>query len=346
LGQNSLKKSNNINSVRRTQISKRVSTILKIGIGLAFLIFAFWRVDWAVFTRAIKNIHWTWFIFAILSIPVSLFFKVWRWRVLLKYHQIDIPLMKAISAYFVGAAVNILFFIRGGEIVRIGLAHQSEKNDLANITATIGLEKYFDLIMLIFSMLMISAFLPSIAIDRWARLSPLLVILSAFLLLAVLIGPTIWKKFSKSDFNRGLIGKISKQIEILINAVRWLRNPRKLIAIVAISLFIWLVMLSTNMLLFHALGLILNWQAAGLVLVLVYIGVLPALMPGNIGPFIYFAQLALVPFSVNNEQALAFAILLFAIVTMPPLIIAGISLMLPGTREKPEPSRLSEKINL
>ena len=64
-------------------------------------------------------------------------------------------------------------------------------------------------------------------------------------------------------------------------------------------------------------------------LIFVYIGVLPALMPGNIGPFTYFAQLALLPFAVELSSAVAFAVLLYVIVNLPPLIIAGVMLLAP-----------------
>ncbi len=317
--------------MRKSGIITRFSTLIKFGLGLIFLFIAFWQVDWQVLKQALKHITWAWFLLATISVLVSLTLKVLRWRMLLKYHQINISLKQTISAYFIGAAVNIVLFIRGGEIIRIGWAHQPQKDDIANITATIGLEKYFDLIMLSFSLLTMSAILPSIAVDQWARLSPLLVVLSALLLIAALFGPLIWKRFNKPDGNKGLKSRVSRQIDLLMDAIQWLRSPGKLISIIAISVFIWLVMLSTNMFLFQALKLPSNWKAAGLVLVLVYIGVLPALMPGNIGPFTYFAQLALIPFSINSTQALAFAILLFAIVTLPPLIIAGFSLLTPGT---------------
>ena len=89
----------------------------------------------------------------------------------------------------------------------------------------------------------------------------------------------------------------------------------------------------TNLLLFRALNIHPGWQASGLVIVLVYIGVLPALMPGNIGPFTYFAQLALIPFGIGTSTALAFAVLLYGIVTIPPLFIAGVMLLFSRKKE-------------
>ena len=92
---------------------------------------------------------------------------------------------------------------------------------------------------------------------------------------------------------------------------------------------IWGLMWSTNLLLFKSLGLYLGGTAGGLVLVLVYIGLFPALMPGNIGPFYFFARLALLPIGIIQDQAVVFAVLLHAIVTLPPLLGGAVGLLIP-----------------
>jgi hypothetical protein len=83
----------------------------------------------------------------------------------------------------------------------------------------------------------------------------------------------------------------------------------------------------TNIILFKSLSIPLGGTAAGLVLIFVYIGVLPALMPGNIGPFYYFARLALLPFGILRDQAFVYAVVLHAIVTLPPLLGGAIGLL-------------------
>ncbi len=50
-------------------------------------------------------------------------------------------------------------------------------------------------------------------------------------------------------------------------------------------------------------------------------------MPGNIGPFYYFARLAVLPFGINHDQAFVFAVVLHAIVTLPPLLGGAIGLL-------------------
>ena len=84
----------------------------------------------------------------------------------------------------------------------------------------------------------------------------------------------------------------------------------------------------TNMVLFKSLSLQVPQIAGGLVLILGYIGVLPNLMPGNVGPFYFFVQLGLLPFGITQENGLAYTVILHAVVTGTPLVASAISMLL------------------
>jgi uncharacterized membrane protein YbhN (UPF0104 family) len=118
-----------------------------------------------------------------------------------------------------------------------------------------------------------------------------------------------------------------------VQASQWLRNPRKVYPAVLLTVLIWGVMWVTNLLLFKSLDLPLGGTAGGLVLILVYVGLLPALMPGNIGPFYFFARLAILPFGIINDQAFIYAVVLHAIVTLPPLLGGVIGLLIRPDRQ-------------
>jgi len=118
-----------------------------------------------------------------------------------------------------------------------------------------------------------------------------------------------------------------------VNTSMWLRQPKLVLLALVNTFLIWVVMWSTNLLLFRSLGIPFGGTAAGLVLVLVYIGLIPALMPGNLGPFYYFTQLSLIPFGLFQTQALSYAVILHAIVTLPPLLFGSVGLLIrPRTR--------------
>jgi uncharacterized membrane protein YbhN (UPF0104 family) len=166
-------------------------------------------------------------------------------------------------------------------------------------------------------------------------LYPLLIIMTILLLLAILFAPTLWRRFFPGESKTPWLAKVQRKLDQFLQASLWLREPSKLLPSLGITLLIWVVMALTNRLVLQSLAIDLGWDAALLVLMLVYFGVVRALMPGNLGPFAFFAQLALIPYAVPNERAVAFAIILYAIVTLPPLLISGLLLLLPN-RLKPE----------
>jgi len=119
-------------------------------------------------------------------------------------------------------------------------------------------------------------------------------------------------------------------VDRLVASSVWLRESRQVIRVLAMTVVIWGSMWATNMLLFKSMALPINSVAGGLVLVLGYLGVLPALMPGNVGPFYFFANLALQPFNIPKEAAVAYTTLLHATIILPPLIIGGLISLLSG----------------
>jgi len=318
--------------MKELQIRKKILQIIKILIGLLLLFFSFRSIDWSLFAESLLSASPILVLIAVISVVLSLGLKLWRWQLLLENFKVKIPFTRLVTAYFLGQAANILLVLRAGELVRIGWAHQAQDPDLVEITGTIALEKYLDLLMFVVSMLVVSTALPEIVQETIGTYQTLAIIASLGLLFGVLLGPWIWKRFFAGRLWNGWMRKVSDRLNGFINASKWLRQPKKVAILVLWSAIIWMVMGMTNWLLFESLKLSLGWQAAGLVLIFVYIGVLPALMPGNIGPFTYFAQLALLPFAVEMTSAVAFGVLLYGIVNLPPLLIAGVMLLNPKAK--------------
>jgi uncharacterized membrane protein YbhN (UPF0104 family) len=106
-----------------------------------------------------------------------------------------------------------------------------------------------------------------------------------------------------------------------------LKKPHILLIAFPLTLLSWLVMLSTNLALMQTLGFVAPFSASLVVLVLVHLGQIPKLMPGNVGPFYFFSMLALAPYGLATGHATAFTVLLHAIVNIPPLIGAGLYLL-------------------
>jgi len=314
---------------------RRLFTGIKILLGLGLLYLALLGVDWGELGRSLAQVRWGWLAAGAATVLAGLFVKVWRWWLLLAAYDERPPFVAVCRAFFVGQAGNILLPVRGGEVLRLGWLSGARQAAWGPATISIVLEKYLDGIFFALAATLVSAWAPDDYTARWG-VWPAVVSAAATLGLAVLVaaGPAVWRRLAPllerrtPPSWRRWLGRGGE----LLAASQWLRRPERTLPLLALTALAWGIMASTNWLLFRALGLQAGWRAAGLVLVLVYVGLLPGLMPGNVGPFYFFARLALLPFGVDGSPALACAVLLHAVVTLPPLLLAAVFLFLPGGR--------------
>ena len=296
---------------------KVLFVILKISAGVGLLILSIQGIQWGNLVRGMRSANLYILILAIISVMFGLGLQVWRWALFVNAYQIQASKSRIFIAYFTGQAANILLPLRGGEVIRAGYLY-TEPKTIPAVASTIFLEKYLDILALTTCSLLVSI---KLSFDNTSNIRGYLIPISAFLTIlltaAIIFGLAIIKRLKAS---KRLPNFLVDTLDLWAASSQWLKNPKKIYPGILLTIFIWGVMWLTNILLFKSLGLPLNGKAAGLVLVLVYIGLLPALMPGNIGPFYYFGRLALVPFGIHPDQAFLFAIVLHAIVTIPPLL--------------------------
>jgi uncharacterized protein (TIRG00374 family) len=312
-------------------IHPTIARWLRILIGLLFLYFALRGIGWKEIWTRMAGIHAGWLLMALLAVLVGLSLKIIRWGYLLRCYDIPFSSYKILRAFFTGQALNILLPFRGGEVVRLGYISQDKKTWIS-IGVTIGLEKYLDLVALTFTIIILMTSFWTQALEDYRRglLIGSLILTFGFGLF-LFLAPPVWDRWRENRAwqIKPAFHKMQQFFDLLINGARWIRQLRYSVFPLFLTVLIWLVMWGTNLLLFPALNLPVNLSAAGLVLVFLYIGLLPALMPGNIGPFYFFAQLALKPFSIPLEDASLYAILLHLLVTLPPLLAGGILHLIP-----------------
>jgi len=155
--------------------------------------------------------------------------------------------------------------------------------------------------------------------EAMAQLLPqvgaLLLIFLGLLLLVFILWPQLFPLIQR--YTGGSVSRMMERADETVLLWRdLLRNPRRTLPVFMLTALNWLLMWVMNLIMFKAVGIQLGGGAAALVLALVMVGLLPAVSPGNIGPFHFFATLGLRPFGVPVEQGMAFAILLHAVVTL------------------------------
>jgi uncharacterized membrane protein YbhN (UPF0104 family) len=307
-----------------------LQNLLKVLAGIFLLVISLWGVEWTQLNQSVDTISFLILLEVVCLMLGSLFLKVTRSFMLLKQFGVRISLGQTTEAFFLGQATNFLLPSRGGDILRVGYLSVGQPSLLPQVTAAIMLEKLLDLIALTIVALGVSTYLPT---DRafWVRswLLPLSALATIGLFTLIFLGPMILVKLRNgiSQVQHVWVKKILILLDQLVNSSLWLRNPRRLILSLLMTSLIWALMWWTNMILFDGFLLQVPLIAGGLVLILGYLGVLPNLMPGNVGPFYFFVQLAMDPFEIPQETGLAYTVLLHAIITVTPLVASGISLL-------------------
>ena len=315
----------------RSAATRLLLTAIKILIGMGLLYFSLSGIDWSLLVVQFESTDMLWLTIASMTVLLSLVLKVLRWSMLLRiadqsYSAIDIS-----GAYFLGQAANILLPFRGGELVRLGWLRSQHKGRTAHIGTTIVLEKYLDLMVL--AMILILVIVPLRDSGVQPDLVPVLVpviVISLLLVFGFWMFPSIWHKVKNMSFlpENKTIHWLTDRLDEWVADVLLMRDIKRWIQLTTISLVIWGIMCFTNIFLMRAVEISIDVRAGLLVLVFVYLGLLPGLMPGNLGPFYYFSGLALSFFDVTMAKKVAFSVLLHGIVTTPPLVAAGVFLII------------------
>ncbi len=301
---------------------------LRLGLGLLLFALSLREIDWPHLQAQLALAQPAWLWAALLSTLAGAGIKILRWDVLLAGSGLSArpSLLRLGGAFLLGQAANILLPFRGGEVVRIGWLAAEDRQDTLLAAVSVFVEKYLDLAALLLLALWLGPTLPIEFIERSRRwLAPLCLALSALLAAALWLGPRLWGPLSRSLARRpnGRWVGLLRRADGWAANLRALRRARVILPALGLTVLAWLVMLSTNLLVLRALGLSADVRAGSLVLALVYFGVAPALMPGNLGPFYFFAMLGLAPFGISQAERGAFAVILHALVTLPPLVLAG-----------------------
>lgn len=307
---------------------------IKIAIGVFLLVFSLSGISWQGVISVFGLIDMRWFILTVISILIGLSLKIVRWAVLLRNYEVRVAPRNIAGALFLGQAVNILLPIRGGEVARIGVIGIGAPESIVQIGITIGLEKLLDLITFLSLALVSFHYVPFINENRLTgSFIPLALGGLVILIFVVLFGFNFWPRIkSKIEGVSSPNWKWALQfVHRLITTSLWLRDLRRVWLIIFLTILIWVTMWSTNLFLLLSVRLPANLLAGVLVLVFGFLQVLPINMPGNVGTAYFFTKLSLQPFGYPIDTIAAYAILLHALITLPPMLFSAMYLLLIGS---------------
>jgi uncharacterized protein (TIRG00374 family) len=323
----------------RTPVSVRWGRLL-LGILLALVLLAvFFRgMDWEALGRALRGAH-PGPLAGLVAVTVVVYAaRAWRWSYLLSPLG-RVPYADLASATFVGFASGLLV-PRAGEILRPWLISRHHPIPTSAGFATIILERLVDLITVLVLFGLYLFVLPAPAAQAEGRLMELLKLggaatgAGALVILGVLLAlhanaERVVGLFERlvARTPRWLSAALGRALRAFSGGLSVLRAPAPhLLAILAQSLLIWLLIALGFHLNHLAFGLALPFRATFLLIAFLTVGVaIPT--PGMVGGFHTFYLLALTTvFGVDRATAAAAGIASHALTNLPVLVL-GLALL-------------------
>ena len=298
---------------------------LGILVGGLFLFLALRNIRFPDLLGALAQANALFIIVALGSVLATGLAKALRWKLLFFPRHRGLHLNKLFSVLFIGQTVNSVLPARLGEIARAYLVGELEKVSKSWTLGTIVVEKGLDSMMLL---LVMAALVPFVPLPVWIRSSGLtLVAVLAFLfLLLVLLAHKRGRLNSLIERTAHYIPLskrlgLSQKISLALQSLEPLKDWKATAGLLLLSLIVWALALSTNVLTLAAMNMSLPLWVSALLLVVLQVGSSIPTSPGRIGVFHYLCILTLSLVAVDRSRALGFALVLHLIVYAPMIIL-------------------------
>ncbi|MFQ5923581.1 MAG: lysylphosphatidylglycerol synthase transmembrane domain-containing protein [Anaerolineales bacterium] len=312
-----------------------IGVVSRIALGIGLLYLALREVELEAVSGALYTLDTRWLILATGTSISALVLKIWRWGIVVEAILPGRSRLQVARSFLIGQTANMMLPLRSGDAARAISITPITDPKFGGILAGIVAEKALDLIALAAAAALIITLIPAGMLHGvWIWLSGLAVFGLAATTAVILSHKGIWPRIQ--SYLERLPGawraRALMWVNSLIHGLKALYRCRRWRAVLALTGLVWLAMLLTNLALLKGLDMKASPAAGLLVLVFVHAGVSPGWMPGSLGPFYFFARLALDVLGYGPDGATAFAILLHAVAVLPTLLGTGMSLVLHGGR--------------
>lgn len=314
---------------------------LRFGLGLVVggvaLWFVFRDADLGGVRAALLAADVRWMVVALGSVVATVGVAVWRWRVLFHPDGGQLSWFDLASSLVIGQMLNIILPFRIGEITRAYWVSRAGGLPVGRALGTIGMEKLADLATLGAIALLLLAL---VAIPPWLRPSTYaLAGVSALALVGVRLlaarGSRLLNDVRRAAavLPRAVAHRVTELAATAFDASRVLDSRTASATVAMLSVLVLVLSASTNYFVFVAFGFDLPVLAAFVLFVALQIGLTIVSVPGNIGVFHYITVLTLGAYAVDQQVALAYAIVLY-VIALVPKILAGAALLALGPRAR------------
>ncbi len=284
-------------------------------------------LDWKEFGSEMRNIHWWWVSVAAVADICVYFVQGWRWSLLLNPIE-HIPVPRSVRAIYVGLFANEILPLRTGEIIRCYLQARWSSIPFSVALSSALIERIFDGIWLglcFFASVKLVPGLPRFLVDGAVLLTVVVMAGAALVALAMFHKQRAHAVLSSES-------KLHRQLRVLIEDLHMIGQSRYLyLAGLATVPYLLMQIVPVYALMRAYEFSDASWGVAAVLVFVLRLGAAVPQAPGNVGAFQYLTVLVLNRvFGYDLFFAKRFSLMMWAVVTLPLLIVGFIALAITG----------------
>jgi glycosyltransferase 2 family protein len=291
-------------------------------ISIVFLVLAVKDVPLGDVAQALARVNFVWVLIAIAAMLAQSWLRTVRWIQLYYPVQKGLRVPQMFGIVTISQMLNIAVPWRVGELARIYLVSEIAKRSKAQTLATLGIEKFFDTLMLLALLLLIPPFM---TLPNWLEqpregiiVLTLALFVVAFALLVLRAHLLRLLERVHLPWSQKSLGELT---HLALGSLDVLKKWDLHLRLQGLSILIWLMGVVVNDLTFRALGIALPFIASFLLMAVLQVGGIVPSSPGKIGVFQALCIVTLALFGIDKSMGLTVGILLYLIAYGTPVIL-------------------------
>jgi uncharacterized protein (TIRG00374 family) len=309
-------------------VKKRIFLTVTNLVSLACLWWVLHDLNWSESLVEIREMNWWWVSLAVITDITVYVFHGWRWSLLLSPVE-RIPIMRSIRAIYVGLFANEILPLRTGEVLRCYLQARWSSIPFSVTLASAFIERIFDgfwLVLCLFITVKLVPGLPKYIVDGAAVLGVLIIAGALLVAIAMFHRHRAKSALSEHGWHR--------HVRILIDDLHMIGHSRYLYYAALATLPYLLTQIIPIYALMRAYDFAdASWGVATVLMIVLRLGSAVPQAPGNVGAFQALTVVVLSQvFGYDSGFAKRFSLMMWAVVTLPLLIVGFIALVVTGAR--------------
>ena len=319
-----------------SRLRSRIFMLVTLLVSLACLGWALHGVSWSELLEDIGELDWRWIAAGVAAQVLAYVFQGWRWSLLLRPVG-PASTSKATRGIFIGLFANEVLPLRAGELIRCFLLSRWSRIPISVTLASALIERIFDGLMLMVGLFFSLHYLRGFPLSRGqARGIGILTDSAIFLAVLIVICGAIlavamyWREQALDAL---LDARLFSWAHVFIEDLHRIGHSRYLYLSALVSIPHLLMQILPIYAVMQAYQLDEgSWRGAAALMILLRLGSAAPQAPGNLGLFQLLSTLGLTLFGVQQAMARRFTLILWAVVTVPLVIVGFIDLVVTGAK--------------